>query len=74
MNKDTLLTVFAVGFAAFAAWWVARPAVASPLGIAATNYTPAFDALVNRNPVNAPPPVQIKTDELGFWHEKEPGW
>lgn len=72
--NEKLLTLFAVGFAGFAAWWVLRPKLSTSPGVGATNYTPALAAVLNRNPVDASPVQRIDTSELAFWHEKEPWW
>lgn len=69
MNTNKVMTAAAVGFAAFALWYITKGNKTPTTNLAATNYTPALDALVNRNPVTDPAPVDIKVSELAYWHE-----
>lgn len=70
MSNPKLMTAAALGFAAFSLWYItSRNKTATAPNVGATNYTPALDALVNRNPVTDPAPVQIKVSELAYWHE-----
>ena len=64
-----LMTAAAVGFAAFSLWYITRSKTPTAPNVGATNYTPALDALVNRDPVTTPAPVKIVVNESSYWHE-----
>lgn len=69
MKNPQLMTAAAVGFAVFSLWYITRSKTPTAPSLAATNYTPALDALVNRNPVTDPLPVMLKVSEMAYWHE-----
>lgn len=69
MKNPQFMTAAAVGFAVFSLWYITRSKTPTAPNLAATNYTPALDALVNRNPVTDPAPAELKVSELAYWHE-----